>query len=41
MQEKHRLAMRADLRLAVAKHARAGGLQPVARGEDVVDLVAE
>ena len=41
MQEQHRLAVRADLRLAVAEHARAGGLQLVARGEDVVDLVAD
>src|SRR5208283_833834 len=41
MQEQHRLAMRADLRLAVAEHARALGLQLVARGDDVLDLVAE
>ena len=41
MQEQHRLAMRADLRLAVAEHPRAGRHQPVARGQDVVHLVAD
>src|SRR5208283_153831 len=41
MQEQHRLAMRADLRLAVAEHARALGFELVARGDDVLDLIAE
>ena len=33
--------MRADLRAAVAEHARALRREPVARRKDVVDLVAE
>ena len=41
VQEQHRLAVGADLRLAVAEHARALGLEPVARRDDVVDLVAD
>ena len=41
MQEQHRLAVRADLRVAVAKHARALRLQLVAGGDDVIDLVAD
>ena len=41
MQEQHRLAMRADLRLAGAEHPCALRLQPVAGGEDVVHLVAD
>src|SRR5689334_680994 len=41
VQEQHRLAMGADLRLAIAQHARAFGLQVVARGDDIVDLVAD
>src|SRR6476619_4241923 len=41
MQEQHRLAVRADLRIAVAKHARALRFQPVARGENVIDLIAD
>src|SRR5690349_18521791 len=41
MEEQHRLAMRADLRLAVAKHARAFLDQLVTRGEDVDHLVAD
>src|SRR5215471_5226707 len=41
MQKEHGLAMGADLRLAVAEHARALPLQTVARSDDVVDLVAD
>src|SRR5262245_10483536 len=41
MQEQHGLVMGARLRLAVAEDAGAGRLQPVARGIDVVDLVAD
>ena len=41
MQKQHRLAMRADLRLAVAEHARALRLQGVAGGADVGHLVAD
>ena len=33
--------MRADLGFAVAEYARAFCLQPVARGDDVVDLIAD
>src|SRR3954464_1776685 len=40
MQEEHRLAMRADLGLAVAEHPRATSLEPVAGGHDIIDLVA-
>ena len=40
VQEQHRLAVGADLRLAATEHARAAR-QPVARGLDVVDLVAD
>src|SRR5258708_16303444 len=39
MQEQHRLVVRADLWRAVAEHARAFGLELVAGGQDVVDLV--
>ncbi len=41
MKEHHRLAMRADLRLAVAQHTGALRLETVPRGDDVIDLVAE
>src|SRR5208282_1555125 len=41
VQEQDRLAMGADLRLAVAEHPRALGLELVAGGDDVSDLVAE
>ena len=36
MEEQNRLAMRADLRLAVAQHARTLCLQPIAGGKDIV-----
>src|ERR1041384_6332423 len=38
-EEQHRLVVGADLGRAVAEHAGAGGLEAVAGGEDVVDLV--
>src|SRR5713101_6234481 len=41
MQEQNRLAVRAHLGLAVAQHARALRLERIARGDDVVDLVAQ
>src|SRR5919206_4217247 len=41
VQEQHRLAVRADLRLAAAQHPRALPGQPVARRADVRDLVAD
>ncbi len=41
MQEQHRLAVGADLRLALAEHARALRHEPVARFPDVGHLVAE
>src|SRR5262245_64990921 len=41
VQEQHRLAVGADLRLAVAEHARALRLEPLPRGADIVDLVTE
>src|SRR5215470_9659042 len=41
MEEQHRLAMRADLRLAVTEHARAFLDELVTRGEDVDHLVAD
>ena len=41
MQEQHGLAMRANLRLATAQHARALGHEPVAGGQNVVNLVAD
>src|SRR5262245_16969820 len=41
VQEKHRLAMGADLRLPIAQHPRALGLQPIAGGQDVLDLVTD
>ena len=41
VQEKDRLAVGAGFRLAVAEHARAGRLEAIARGDDVVDLVAD
>src|SRR5664280_1046259 len=41
MQEQHRLAVGADLRLAVAEHARALRLQGVAGGADIGHLVAD
>ncbi len=41
MQKQHRLAMRADFRLAVAEHARALCLQGIAGGADVGHLVAD
>ena len=37
MQKQHRLAMRADLRLAVAEHPRAFPDQGIARGDDIND----
>src|SRR4051794_22154577 len=41
VQKKHRLAVGADLRLRPAEDAGAGRHQPVARGADVLDLVAD
>ena len=41
MEEEHRLAMGPDLGIALAEHAGAVGDEPVAGGDDVVDLVAE
>ena len=41
VQEQDRLAVGADLRLAVAEHACALRLEPVARGADIVDLLAD
>ena len=41
MKEQHGLAVGADLGLAVAEHPRALRLEPVARRDDVVDLVAD
>src|SRR5258708_2741978 len=41
MQEQHRLVMRADLGFAVAQHPRALGLELVAGGVDVLDLVPD
>ena len=41
MQEQHRLAVRPDLRVAVAQDPGALGLQLVAGGEDIVDLEAD
>ncbi len=41
MQEQHRLAVRADLGVAVAEHARAFGFQLVAGAKNIVDLVAD
>ena len=41
VEEQHRLAMRADLGIAVAEHAGASRHQPVAGGDDVVDLIAD
>src|SRR5262245_3645967 len=41
VQEQHRLAVRADLGFALPQHARALRDEPVARGDDVRDLVAE
>ena len=40
MQEQHRLAVRTDLRRAVAEHARALRDQLVARSDDLRHLVA-
>ena len=41
MQEQDRLAMGPDLGLAIAQHPRPARLQPVARRQDVLDLVAD
>src|SRR5260370_12858374 len=41
VQEQHRLAVGADLRLPVAQDPRAGRLEPLPRGPDVVHLVAQ
>ena len=41
VQEQNRLAMSADLRLARAQHPCAAGLQMVARGQDIVHLIAD
>ena len=41
VQEQHGLVMGADLRLAIAQYARALRFQLVARGVDVLDLVAD
>ena len=41
MQEQHGLVVRTDLGRAVAQHACAIGLEPVARHQNVVDLIAE
>jgi hypothetical protein len=41
MQEQHRLAMRADLWLAIAEHTGSLPFQLVSRGDDVIDLVAD
>src|SRR5882762_3722656 len=40
-QEDHRLAVRPDAGLAIAQHAGAGTPEPVAGGEDVLDLEAD
>src|SRR5262249_654433 len=41
MEKEHRLAVGAELRLAVAEYARALPSEAVARRDDVVDLVAD
>src|SRR5712675_1628968 len=41
VQEQHRLTVGADLRIAVAEDARAFRLELVARGQNIVDLVAD
>src|SRR5580693_2554833 len=41
MEEQYRLVVSAEFGLAVAKHARAFGLELVARGNDVFHLVAD
>lgn len=41
MQKQHRLAVRADLRLAVPKHPRAFGFQPVAGFANIINLVTD
>src|SRR5229473_8309776 len=41
VEEEHGLAVRADLRLAIAENTRAAGGEAIARGNDVGDLVAE
>ena len=41
MQEQHRFAMSAGLRFAIAEHPSTIGHKLVARGHDVVDLVAD
>lgn len=41
VQEKHRLSMRADLGLSAAQYPRPFAHQPVAGGDDVIDLVTD
>ena len=41
MEEQHRLAMSADLGLAITQHTRTTGLELIAGGDDVLDLVAD
>ena len=41
MQEQHRLAVRADLRLAIAQHPGAGRFERIARGANILDFVAD
>jgi hypothetical protein len=41
VQEDHRLAMRANLRLSVAKYARTRGDQMIPRRNDVIDLITD
>src|SRR5229473_729532 len=41
VQEQHRFAVGADLRLPIAQNPRSARLEALARGEDVVDLVAQ
>jgi CheY-like chemotaxis protein len=41
MQEQHGFAMRADPRLSRAQHPCPGGTQLIARGDDIVDFVAD
>src|SRR4051794_38782660 len=41
MEEKHRLSMCTNLRLAIAKHPRPRCPQPVSNCKDIIDLVAD
>jgi hypothetical protein len=40
VQEQHRLVMGTETRLAITEHSCTLGAQPVSRGDDVIDLVA-